>query len=369
MPATRPPQLDDPPTAPLPGIIGSSQAMAEVYRTTRQVARSSASVLLLGETGTGKELIAHAVHALSDRRDRPFVRVNCGALSESLLESELFGHVRGAFTGAVATKKGRFALADGGTLFLDEVGTIALTAQAKLLRVLQEREFEPLGSERTVKVDVRVIAATNRDLPKHTSEGQFLEDLYYRLNVLHVTIPPLRDRREDVPALLDRFLRTRDGKSGEARAQVSSDAVQQLMQYSWPGNVRQLEALVERLVATCAHRRIEVGLLPREIVDKRQAVAHEDLFTRVLNGQESFWSGVYAPFMAHDLSRRTLRELVRLGLEHTSGDYRQLAGLFRVPERDYTRFLRFLRDDQRHVPLACTRSTRAALRSRRRNGV
>ena len=230
------------------GIVGRSKAIQDVVRTAKLVAQSRSTVLLTGETGTGKELVARAVHDWSAQREMPLVKVNCAALPETLIESELFGHVRGAFTGAVANKKGRFALADGGTLFLDEVGTVSLTAQAKLLRVLQEREFEPVGSERTVKVDVRVIAATNRDLRHMAAEGQFLEDLYYRLNVIPIAVPPLRDRREDIPLLVDHFVSRHSTRAGKRIEGISADAMTQLTQAPWPGNVRELENAIERAV-------------------------------------------------------------------------------------------------------------------------
>lgn len=230
------------------GIVGRSKVIQEVVRTAKLVAQSRSTVLLTGETGTGKELVARAVHDWSAQREMPLVKVNCAALPETLIESELFGHVRGAFTGAVANKKGRFALADGGTLFLDEVGTVSLTAQAKLLRVLQEREFEPVGSERTVKVDVRVIAATNRDLRHMAGEGQFLEDLYYRLNVIPIAVPPLRDRREDIPLLVEHFVARHAIRAGKRIEGISADAMTQLTQAPWPGNVRELENAIERAV-------------------------------------------------------------------------------------------------------------------------
>jgi len=240
------------------GIVGRSKGIQEVVRIARLVAESRSTVLITGETGTGKELVARAIHNWSKQREMPLVRVNCAALPETLIESELFGHVRGAFTGAVATKKGRFALADGGTLFLDEVGTIALTAQAKLLRVLQEREFEPLGSERTVKVDVRVIAATNRDLPKLTSEGQFLEDLYYRLNVIPIAVPPLRERREDIPMLAEHFVQSHALRAGKQMDGIAPAALAVLVDAPWPGNVRELENAVERAVVLSRHRTLQV---------------------------------------------------------------------------------------------------------------
>lgn len=240
------------------GIVGRSKGIEEVVRLARLVAESRSTVLITGETGTGKELVARAIHNWSKQREMPLVRVNCAALPETLIESELFGHVRGAFTGAVATKKGRFALADGGTLFLDEVGTIPLTAQAKLLRVLQEREFEPLGSERTVKVDVRVIAATNRDLPKLTSEGRFLEDLYYRLNVIPIPVPPLRDRREDIPMLAEHFLQSHALRAGKQMEGIATAALAMLVDAPWPGNVRELENAVERAVVLSRHKTLQV---------------------------------------------------------------------------------------------------------------
>jgi DNA-binding NtrC family response regulator len=253
------------------GIVGRSKGIQEVVRIARLVAESRSTVLITGETGTGKELVARAIHNWSKQREMPLVRVNCAALPETLIESELFGHVRGAFTGAVATKKGRFALADGGTLFLDEVGTIALTAQAKLLRVLQEREFEPLGSERTVKVDVRVIAATNRDLPRLTSEGQFLEDLYYRLNVIPIAVPPLRERREDIPMLAEHFVQSHALRAGKQMDGISPAALAVLVDAPWPGNVRELENAVERAVVLSRHRTLQVDDVAVTAPDRRSA--------------------------------------------------------------------------------------------------
>jgi DNA-binding NtrC family response regulator len=230
------------------GIVGRSRAVQELLRTLELVSRSRSTVLVTGETGTGKELVARALHDKSAERDMPLVKVNCAALPEALLEAELFGHVKGAFTGATASKKGRFALADGGTIFLDEIGTMALPPQSKLLRVLQEREFEPLGAERTVKVDVRVIAATNRDLRRLVAEGRFLEDLYYRLSVIPIAIPPLRERREDVPLLVDHFLRKHAARLGKPAPEVTAEVSAALTGYDWPGNVRELENTIERAV-------------------------------------------------------------------------------------------------------------------------
>jgi two-component system NtrC family response regulator len=230
------------------GIIGRCRAIRDVIARAELVAESKSTVLVTGETGTGKELVARAIHARSAQRSMPLIKVNCAAIPDTLLESELFGHVRGAFTGATFTKKGRFALADGGTIFLDEIGTVSLAVQAKLLRVLQDREFEPLGAERTQKVDVRVIAATNRDLRQLVSDGKFLEDLFYRLNVIPIAMPPLRDRREDVPLLVEHFVRRFAERTGKAIEGVDDKAMLELTRYEWPGNVRELENTMERAV-------------------------------------------------------------------------------------------------------------------------
>lgn len=236
--------LDD----PLPGIIGNSDEMRRVFRLVRLVAPSSANVLLEGETGTGKELIARALHRLSRRADGPYVRVNCGALSENLLESELFGHVKGAFTGAVDNKTGRFEAAHGGTVFLDEISTLSFKLQVKLLRVLQEREFERVGDSRTIHVDTRVIAATNQPLETEMAAGRFREDLYYRIHVVPICLPPLRERPEDIPALARFFLARYCEENHRTTPEMPVDAVKLLLSHGWPGNVRELENCMERLV-------------------------------------------------------------------------------------------------------------------------
>ncbi|MBX3425639.1 MAG: sigma-54-dependent Fis family transcriptional regulator [Pirellulales bacterium] len=256
--------------APLPGIIGGGEAMKQVYRITRQVARSSASVLLLGETGTGKELIAHAIHAHSRRRDRPFVRVNCGALSESLLESELFGHVRGAFTGAIDNRTGRFEAAHQGTIFLDEINSTTLHLQVKLLRVLQEREFERVGDTKTVRVDTRVIAASNRDLLDLAADGQFREDLFYRLNVVPIYLPPLRQRTEDIPLLVSYFLNFYNEKNDRYVTHIDPKALEAMQRYAWPGNVRELQNYVERAVVMAAGDELTCDLLPEAVISGKQ---------------------------------------------------------------------------------------------------
>lgn len=248
--------------ATLPGLIGTSEAMQEVYKTTRKAASSRASVLLLGETGTGKELIAHALHKQGERRNRPFVRVNCGALSENLLESELFGHVRGSFTGAIDNRTGRFEAAHSGTIFLDEINSTTPLLQVKLLRVLQEREFERVGDTQTIRVDTRVVAASNRDLAEESAEGRFREDLYYRLNVIPIWLPPLRQRREDIPALVTHFLNAYNEENDRYVVHIDPRAMEALQDYAWPGNVRELQNYVERAVVMAGGDELTWELLP-----------------------------------------------------------------------------------------------------------
>jgi Nif-specific regulatory protein len=246
-------------------IIGNSRAMQGVYDLIAQVSDSNATVLISGESGTGKELVAHAIHYKSARANKPFIRVNCAALPETVLESELFGHEKGAFTGAVAQRKGRFELAHSGSIFLDEVGDFSPTTQIKLLRVLQEREFERLGGTRTTKVDVRVIAATNRDLQQLIAEGQFRQDLYYRLNVFPIHIPPLRDRKTDIPLLVDHFIAKYAGSSGRSAQRLSASALDKLTRYEWPGNVRELENCIERAILLARDEVIHTNHLPPSV--------------------------------------------------------------------------------------------------------
>jgi DNA-binding NtrC family response regulator len=240
------------------GIVGRSRVIQDVIAKAERVAETKSTVLIMGETGTGKELLARAIHDRSAQRNMPLIKVNCAAIPDTLLESELFGHVRGAFTGAASNKKGKFALADGGTIFLDEIGTMSPSLQAKLLRVLQEREFEPLGAERSQKVDVRVIAATNRDIKRLVEDGRFLEDLFYRLNVIPLVLPPLRERREDIPVLVEHFLRKHTHRSGRKIEEIREEALARLNAYDWPGNVRELENTIERAVVLSGGPVIEV---------------------------------------------------------------------------------------------------------------
>ena len=262
MPSTHGQFPEDKPGSPLKGLIGSGPAMMEVYAMTRRVAVSNASVLLVGETGTGKELVAKAIHQLSPRGSGPFVRVNCGALSESLLESELFGHVRGSFTGAVGNRTGRFEAAHTGTIFLDEINSTTAKLQVKLLRVLQEREFQRVGDTETIRVDTRVIAASNRELLDEVAKENFREDLYYRLNVVPIYLPPLRARREDIPQLLSHFLDHYNQENDRYVVHVQKSVLEALTKYHWPGNVRELQNVVERCVVMATGDEITLDVLP-----------------------------------------------------------------------------------------------------------
>ncbi len=248
-----------------PNIVGESRAMQEIFALIKRVAQSKATVLVTGESGTGKELIARAIHQQSPRANRAFISVSCAALPETLLESELFGHERGAFTHAIAMRKGRFELADGGTLFLDEVSEMTPALQVKLLRVLQEMEFERVGGTRTIKVDVRLVAATNRDLKEEVEANRFREDLYYRLNVVHMHIPPLRHRQEDIPILAAHFLKKYGQENLGGKVRLSPEALKLLCQYSWPGNVRELENIMERAVILCSDNIVRPQDLPAEL--------------------------------------------------------------------------------------------------------
>jgi two-component system response regulator HydG len=280
-------------------IIAGSGKMKSLLDTLSLVAPSDATVLIMGESGTGKEVVANAIHQNSPRASRPFIKVSCAALPETLLESELFGHEKGAFTGAVTRREGRFQLAHGGTIFLDEVGEISLSVQTKLLRVLQEKEFEPLGSARTAKVDIRVIAATNRDLEAAVKEGRFREDLYYRLNVVPLVVPPLRERKEDIPLLAEHFLAIYREKNGKPLKGISGKALDLLVRYEWPGNVRELENCIERAVIMA---RDEV-IVPADFPPQIQMLSQE-------RGQDGFAFpyGVSLDEMEKALIVKTLEE-------------------------------------------------------------
>jgi len=308
------------------GIIGKSPVMTKLFQLLETVAATTSTILITGETGTGKEIVARAIHHNSPRRANRFVALNCSAIPETLLEAELFGHVRGAFTGAVGNRQGRLEQAHKGTLFLDEVGTMSSALQMKLLRVLQEREFDRVGDSHTIKVDVRVIAATNSDLRKMVDDGQFREDLYYRLNVIPVRLPPLRERKDDIPLLARHFLEKfrADGPSSDASppVRVSQDAMRRLMSYPWPGNVRQLENLVERMMAFNGGRRqIEIADLPAEILEETPGAS--PLITTDMDLPEN---GISLETVMLTIER----DLIRRSLERTHGNKGQAARLLNL---------------------------------------
>jgi len=249
----------------LPFLIGQHPLVQKIHALIRKVAATDATVLVMGESGTGKELVARATHQLSPRVDRPFIPVNCGAIPAELLESEIFGHERGAFTGAIGARAGMFQLANGGTIFLDEVGEMSPRLQVKLLRVLQDREVRPVGSDRTLKVDVRVLAATNKELQQEVDRGMFREDLFYRLQVIPIVMPPLRERRSDIPLLTAHFLEKHNGKRPGHPVQITDDSMVHLWEYDWPGNVRELENLLERMVILSEDGWIRVENLPSNL--------------------------------------------------------------------------------------------------------
>lgn len=253
-------------------IIGKSAPMLKIYDLISKVAQSRASILVTGASGTGKELITKAIHYNSPRKDRPFISINCGALTETLLESELFGHEKGAFTGATAMKKGRFELADSGTLFLDEVGDMPQSLQVKLLRVLQEMEFERVGGTKSIKVDVRILSASNQDIKKDVAEGKFREDLFYRLNVIHIEVPPLRERSEDIRLLVNYFIKKYEKEEGKNEIALSPESWKALYNYSWPGNIRELENIIERAVVLNSGELIGLEDLPDYLSGKQEEI-------------------------------------------------------------------------------------------------
>jgi transcriptional regulator with GAF, ATPase, and Fis domain len=342
-------------------LTGRSAEVVALEQEIDRVARSDAKVLITGESGVGKEIVARAIHSRGPRSGHVFAPVNCAGLPETLLESELFGHVKGSFTGAYRDKPGKLETAHLGTIFLDEVGEMTLRMQGLLLRFLETGELQKVGADGSGRiVNVRVIAATNRDLRDMIKQGTFREDLFYRLNVIHIVVPPLRDRREDIPVLANQFLSHFTTAGRSSITGISSDAMKALIEYSWPGNVRELENVIERLVVTVSGPTIEAEHLSSEIRaydavmlrpkrERRRTVA-DDLYKRMLEQHESFWTAVYPLFMDREITRANLREVVRRGLEEARGNYKIVARLFNMEARDYKRFLNFLRKHDCQIP-------------------
>ncbi len=343
-------------------LIGSSHPMLELRQEIERIARSDAKVLITGESGVGKELVARAIHSNSPRAERAFIAVNCAGLPETLLESELFGHVKGSFTGAYRDKPGKLETADEGTIFLDEVGEMTLRMQGLLLRFLETGELQKVGSERAGRrVDVRVVAATNRNLQDLIAQGQFREDLYYRLNVIHFWVPPLRERKEDIPGLIQYFLSRFTATNGYLVKGLDADAFQALCDYPWPGNVRELENVVERLIVTGRHEQVRPEDLPPEIRTQRgglglkpkrerRKTVVDDLYKRLRDDRESFWTAVYPLYMAREITRQNVRDVIRKGLEEAKGNYKIVCKLFNIESADYKKFLNFLRKHDCQLP-------------------
>ena len=324
-----------------------SRAMTELLAMAQRAAESPAKVLITGESGVGKDVVARYIHSHSSRRLAQFVAVNCAGVTETLLESELFGHVKGSFTGAYRDKRGKLQLAHRGTLFLDEVGEMSLRMQALLLRFLENGEIQAVGSDQSqARVDVRVIAATNRNLTDLVAAGQFREDLLYRLRVIHLHVPPLRERTDDVHALMRHFLAL-----SEKELSFTDDALRALLNHKWPGNVRELRNVVEQLVWLSAAGVVGVEHLPLSIrpahavltpVGARRRQIADELYDALVTQGASFWEHVYPMFLARDITRHDLRELVRLGLRQSRGRYKSMLELFGMSSGDYRRFMNFL---------------------------
>jgi DNA-binding NtrC family response regulator len=355
-------------------LIGSSEVIRGIAEEIECAARSDAKVLITGESGVGKEVVARMIHERSRRGRARLVPINCAGVPDSLLESELFGHMRGSFTDAHRDRLGWLEQAHAGTIFMDEIGEMSLRMQALLLRFLENGEIQRVGSDRTQSVvDVRVIAATNRNLLAGIAEKTFREDLYYRLNVIHIPIPPLRERREDIAALFSNFVRSYCRQHGVPEPVISEEVVSQLITYDWPGNVRELKNAVERIVVR-SRGTITRADLPKEIFGSRiplavaaaeipPAVFADTLYDRMTVNGESFWSVVYEPFMSRDLTRADLRGVVSRGLEQTRGSYKLLVQLFNLQPEDYKRLLSFLRKYECQLPFQKFRSVPARLDS------
>ena len=343
------------------GLIGDSPTMKELREEIDRVARSDAKVLVTGESGVGKELVATALHTHSPRANRPFVAVNCAGIPETLLESELFGHVKGSFTGAYRDKPGKLEQAADGSIFLDEIGEMTLRMQGLLLRFLETGDLQKVGAHRAEgRVDVRVIAATNKNLRDLISQGQFREDLFYRLNVIHIAVPPLRERKQDIPALIDHFLRHFTQHNGINMPEISTEARQALTDHSWPGNVRELENVIERLIVRGRGATVVIDDLPPEVRrqkgvgvrpkrERRRTIA-DDLYKRLTEERESFWTVVYPLYMQREITRGNVRDLVRKGLEESRGNYKIVSRIFNMQAHEYKKFLNFLRKHDCQLP-------------------
>ena len=373
-------------------LVGTSAVLSELKSEIARIAKSDAKVLITGESGTGKELVARQIHLQGARSGNAFVPVNCAGLTETLLESELFGYVKGSFTGAHRDRPGKLETADQGTVFLDEIGEMTPRMQGLLLRFLETGEVQKVGSDRIDRnVNVRVLSATNRNLSEMMSKGEFREDLFYRINVIHMIVPPLRARKDDIPVLIEHFLtrftarRNNGNGNGNGSAPgngmgfdhgdgnghgpssvparnitVPPDVMALLAEYHWPGNIRELENVVERLVVTGKHDTVAMSDLPLEVrarpsappraIRERRRTIADDLYQRVAKDGESFWTAVYPLYMQREITKNNVREVVRRGLEEARGNYKIVARMFNLENEDYKRFLNFLRKHDCQLP-------------------
>jgi transcriptional regulator with PAS, ATPase and Fis domain len=348
-------------------MVGRSEAIQALEADIAYAAAADAKVLITGETGVGKEVVARLIHQRGARASAPLVTLNCAGLPDSLLESELFGHARGSFTGAYRDKPGLLEMASNGTVFLDEVGEMSTRMQVVLLRFLETGEIQRIGAVRPQPhVNVRLITATNRDLPTQIAAGTFREDLYFRLNVIRLCVPPLRERRDEIPLLLDYFLDSYSAQHRVSRPQLSPAIMDVLLRHRWPGNIRELKNLVERLMLRGNGHALRPEDLPADVFlpGTRDAMpipeiaaagptcstAASELLARMLQRGDSFWSAVYPVFMSRDLTRDDLRKIVHAGLQSTNGNYRLLVQLFNMSDQDYQRFLSFLKKHDCHLP-------------------
>ena len=342
-------------------LVGSSSEMIELKDEIERIARSDAKILVTGETGVGKELVARRIHKFSRRATGPFVAVNCAGLPESLIESELFGHVKGSFTGAYRDRPGQFEAADKGTVFLDEIGEMSSKMQGLLLRFLETGEIQKVGMDRNTRtVNVRVVSATNRSLKEMIAQGTFREDLFYRLDVIHLEVPPLRQHKEDLPQLIEHFLKRFSQNGGSRAGSLAPEVIGMLVDYPWPGNVRELENAIEHLVVTSRNDVIQVDDVPlsirtaREVgvrpKKERRRTVTDDLYEQVVKGHESFWTSVYPMYMRRDITRSNVRDLVRRVLKEARGNYKIVTRLFNLEPQEYKKLLNFLRTHDCHVP-------------------
>ncbi len=344
-------------------LHGVSRQMIDLRAEVEQIAKSDAKILITGESGVGKELVARFIHEHSWRSRRPLITVNCAGVAESLLESELFGHMRGSFTDAHRDRRGLLEMADGGTVFLDEVGEMSPRMQVLLLRFLETGEIQRVGSDQyKATVDVRVISATNRDLLERTKQNEFREDLYYRLNVVHLVVPPLRERRDDIVPLFDHYVRALAEQNRVPACEIAADAAAYLESSPWPGNVRELRNVAERVALRYAGRTVTLADLRSQITRTTSSAtlvaAQSDdadtlaraYYDRMARGHETFWTAVYQPFMLRDVTRDTVRAVIRLALAEARGNYRIVLQMFNLPSSDYKRFLSFLQKHECQVP-------------------